>query len=291
MKETFLKLHLSIFIAGFTGIFGKLISVNEVYLVLYRMAITSLILLLFLSLTKKIVRLKNIDILRVAGVGLLLGLHWLFFYGSIKASNVSIGVICFSLVGCFTALFEPLIFRKKISVKELLYSLLTIIGILLIFQFDSQYRYGILLGVISSAFAALFTISNKKVSGKCTPINLLFYEIIGGFILLCIVVPVYIHHLPDISFIPTKADIIYLLVLSVICTIVMYILQIQVLKKVSAFTVNLSYNLEPVYSIILAMILFGEAKELNPAFYFGLSLILLSVALKSLEAFRSKAES
>lgn len=289
MKEVFLKLHLSIFIAGFTGVFGKLISVNEGFLVLYRMAITSVLLFLFLNLTKKLVRLKSQDIIKVAGVGLLLGLHWLFFYGSIKAANVSIGVICFSLVGCFTAVFEPLIFRRGLSIKELSYSLLTVAGILLIFQFDSQCRFGILLGVVSSAFAALFTICNKKVSGKCNSINLLFYEIIGGLALLCIAVPIYIHHLPQVHYIPTKADILYLLILSVICTIVMYILQIQVLKKVSAFTVNLSYNLEPIYSIILAMILFGEAKDLNPAFYIGLSLILLSVALKSLETFKGKS--
>ena len=132
------------------------------------------------------------------------------------------------------------------------------------------------------------TTCNKKISDRCNSINLLFYEMLGGFVLLCFCLPIYINQLPELHYIPTQADIIYLLILSVICTIVMYLLQIQVLKKVSAFTVNLSYNLEPIYSIILAMILFGEAKELNIAFYIGLSLILLSVALKSYEAFAVK---
>ena len=280
MREAFIKLHLSILLAGFTGILGKLISLSEGVLVWYRMFLTSLILLLILWIGKKLRKVSFRDFLKMAGVGLLLALHWLFFFGSIKASNVSIGVVCFSVTGFFSAIFEPLFGRRKISFRELLYSVVAVLGILLIFQFDMRYRYGIMLGVVSSALAALYTISNKKVGSLAPSSSILLYEMIGGVIFLSCVLPFYLYFSPQEYLIPNAPDFIYLLLFAIFCTICMNILQIQALKSISAFTMNLSYNLEPVYSIILAMIIFGEAKDLNLAFYAGLSLIVFSVFLQ-----------
>jgi len=279
MKQAFLKLHLSILIAGFTGILGKLIMLNEGILV-YRLLITAILFSIILWLRGKFRILPFHEILKISGVGLLLALHWIFFYGSIKASNVSIGVVCFSLTGFFTAIFEPALNKRKLSLKELLLSLIAVGGIILIFQFDLRYRTGILFGIISSALAALFIISNKRVGANHSSSTMLLYEMIGGFVFISCILPLYLYFFPAEKLIPDRMDVIYLLILSLFCTIGLYILQIAALKKISAFTVNLSYNLEPIYSIILAMIIFNEAKELNMAFYTGLFFILISVFLQ-----------
>lgn len=289
MREAFIKLHISILLAGFTGLFGKLVTLNEGLLVWYRMLLAAVMLFLILWGSGKLKRVPFREVLKIAGTGLLLGLHWVFFYGSIKAANVSIGVVCFSLVGFFTALLEPLIIRRRLSVKEILFSLVAVCGIVLIFQFDTRYRTGIIIGVISSALAALFTITNKKVGVRHASSMMLLYEMIGGFLGLTCLLPFYLHLFPVGTILPGMTNFLYLLLLALVCTIGLYLLQIQVLKQVSAFTVNLSYNLEPVYSIILAMLFFGEAKELNFAFYAGLGLILLSVLLQTWEAIRYKA--
>ena len=245
------------------------------------MMLASLLFLLVLSVGKRLNRISFGDALRIGGVGLLLGLHWVFFYGSIKASNVSIGVVCFSLVGFFTAFLEPLINCHRVSFKEVVFSLLTLFGVVLIFHFDTRYRLGIGLGIISSALAALFTITNNSTS------TMLLYEMVGGFIWLSCILPFYLRYFPVSTIVPGLLDFTYLLLLASVCTIGLYLLQIQVLKKISAFTVNLSYNLEPIYSIILAMLLFSEAKELNAAFYIGLGVIILSVILQTLSVIRS----
>ena len=289
MKEAFIKLHISILLAGFTGLFGKLISLNEGLLVWYRMMFAAVLLLIILKISNKLQSITRQEQLKTAGTGFILGLHWVFFYGSIKMANVSVGVVCFSLVGFFTALLEPLLIHRRFKIKELLFSLITVAGILLIFQFDMRYRAGIIVGVISSALAALFTITNKKVGVRHPSRIMLLYEMVGGFLGLSCLLPVYLYFFPVETILPDMSDFLYLLVLALVCTIGLYLLQIQVLKTISAFTVNLSYNLEPVYSIILAMLFFGEAKELNPAFYTGLGLICISVLLQTREALVNKA--
>lgn len=286
MRSTFIKLHLSILLAGFTGLFGKLITLNEGLLVCYRMLFAALILLFILWVSGKLKRVAPREVLRIAGTGCLLALHWVFFYASIKQANISIGVICFSLVSFFTAWLEPLIYRRRLSLKELLFSLITVCGILLIFRFDTRYQTGILLGIVSSALAALFTITNKKVGANHAATTMLLYEMIGGGLLLIGLMPLYLHFFPVASIFPDSSDLLWLFALSFFCTIGLYLLQIEVLQSISAFTVNLSYNLEPVYSIILAMLFFGEARELTFAFYIGLGLICLSVLLQTKYAFR-----
>ncbi|PXV63002.1 EamA-like transporter family protein [Dysgonomonas alginatilytica] len=288
MKQAFIKLHLSILIAGFTGIFGKLISLNEGVLVWYRVLITSVVFYFILLVTKNLPAIPKREIIKIGGVGLLLALHWIFFYGSIKASNVSIGVVCFSAVGFFTAVLEPLLNRHKVSYKELFFSLIAVCGILLIFQFDVQYRMGIVFGIISSAFCALFTILNKRVGANHNSSSMLLYEMLGGFVFMSCILPFYLYFIPVESLTPSIPDWIYLFLLSTVCTIGLCLLQIQALKYISAFTVNLSYNLEPIYSIILAIVIFGEAKELAPVFFIGLGIIILSILLQMISVSRSR---
>lgn len=285
MKEAFIKLHVSVLIAGATGIFGRLISLNEGLLVWYRMLFATVMFFLLLWALGKLQRVSFRDVCKIGSVGMLLAVHWLFFYGSIKASNVSIGVVCLSLMSFFTALFEPLINRHRISLGEIACSLIGVLGIVLIFHFDTRYRLGIGLGILSSALASLFTICNKKVSVGYTSSTMLMYEMGGGFLGLSCLLPLYLSFFPVASILPSLTDLVYLLLFASVCTVLLYILQIQVLKKISAFTFNLTYNLEPIYSIIAAMFLFQEAKELNASFYVGLGLILFSVLLHSAGVF------
>ena len=288
MTETrrgFIQLHLSVMLAGFTGLFGRLITLNEVDIVWYRMLFTSLILLVFTGLPHVGWR----KFLQLCGCGALLGVHWMLFYGSIKASNVSIGVICFSLIGFFTALFEPLIYKRKISWVELLFSLITVAGVLCIFSLDARYRYGIMIGIASSAVCALYAICNKKASVGVRSRTVLMYQMSGGLIMVSAIIPFYLMVFPSLQpvvVIPQDSNVWFMLCHALFCTVGMYLLQIQALKRLSAFTVNLTYNLEPCYTIILAFLIFGEGREINFSFYIGITLILLSVLLQTMRAMK-----
>ena len=308
MKKDYLLLHLSVFIAGFTGVLGRLITLDSAILVWWRMAAAAVIMWLFLRVSKQrgvdargvdargvdargaslLQRYKFRDILQMGGVGMLLCLHWVFFYASIKASNVSIGVVCFSLVGFFTALLEPIINRHKFSGREFLFSLLTILGIYLIFQFDARYRLGIILGVVSSALYALFAITNQRVGKHYEAKNMLLWEMVGGLIGLTCLIPIYNAFIPVGRLYPVGMDYPYLAFMVVVCTIGLCLLQIIVLQKIPAFTVNLTYNLEPVYSIILSMFIFSEYKELNFSFCIGIALIIISVVLQTWSEIRRR---
>lgn len=288
MRTAFIKLHLSILLAGFTGIFGKLIQLAEGPLVWYRMLLASALMFLYLRHTGKLPKISLREALPIAGVGVLISLHWLFFYGSIKYANVSIAVVCFALSGFFTAIFEPLIERRALCVRELCFSLITVCGIALIFHFDARYRTGIILGVISAAMCALFTITMRRVGMRHKASTMLLYQMIGGCLFLTLAAPLYLALFPGLNLIPGRLDLLWLFLLASLCTVGMFLLQIQALRHISAFTVNLSYNLEPVYSIILAMIIFGEAAELNFSFFIGMTLICISVALQSFYAVRQR---
>ena len=292
MKKDYFLLHLSVFIAGFTGVLGRLITLDSAILVWWRMAAAAVIMFLYLRFVQtrrgaadafdaSLQRFKFRDILQMGGVGMLLCLHWVFFYASIKASNVSIGVVCFSLVGFFTALFEPIINKHRFSGREFLFSLLTILGIYLIFHFDSRYRLGIALGMVSSALYALFAIANQRVGKHYEAKNMLLWEMVGGLIGLTCLIPLYNMFIPVGRLYPVGMDYAYIAFMVVICTIGLCLLQIIVLQKIPAFTVNLTYNLEPVYSIILSMFIFSEYKELNFSFCIGIALIILSVLLQT----------
>ena len=280
MRKAFILLHISILLAGFTGVFGKLITLNEGLLVWYRMLISGILLLIILGASKKLKTISLADFKRIAFSGCLLGLHWIFFYGSIKYSNISVGVVCFSLTGFFTAILAPIINRKKFALSELILSGLTLLGIALIFSFDTQYRTGILLGVVSSLLVAFYTIANERLAHTFGSEVITVYQMIGGSLGLAVLMPVYLHFFPVPTMIPSWQDLGYLILLSLFCTVLLYMLLTQALHKISAFTVNLSFNLEPVYTIALAIFIYKENKELTTPFYIGLGLIILSVVLQ-----------
>jgi len=288
MKKAFLQLHIAVIFAGFTAIFGKLIGLNEGILVWYRMLFSALGILIILLVRKQFVRISFSNAIRLFGVGTVVAFHWVSFYGSIKYSNVSVSVTCLSAIGFFTSFIEPLIMKRRIDFIEVLLGLLAIAGIYLIFNFYPEYKTGIIFGIISALLACLFPIFNKNLLKEFSPKIVTLYEMTGGFIALCVVVPFYLYFFPAKYFFPTFTDVFWLLILSLVCTVFAFILSLSALKHISAFTVNLTYNFEPVYSIILAFIIFKENKFLGPGFYFGFGLILLAISLQMARVWKER---
>ncbi|MGJ1361125.1 DMT family transporter [Sphingobacterium spiritivorum] len=282
MKKSYLVLHVAVILAGFTGIFGKLITVNEGLLVWHRVLFSAIILWMILKLFHVSRHITTKEKFDIAKIGMFITLHWVFFYASIKYSNISVGVVCYCLTSFFTVVFDPLINRRKFNVNELLLSVLTLAGIALIFHFDSSYQLGIGLGIISSAFAALYTLFNERIVKNYDSRLINYYQMIGGTIGLGILMPFYLYAFPVQTVLPDLRDIGYLVLLASFCTVGLYILFAESLKKIPAFTVNLSFNLEPVYAIILAFLFFNESKELNLFFYIGLLLVMTSVVLQTI---------
>lgn len=288
MKKSYLVLHIAVILAGFTGIFGKLISLNEGLLVWYRVFFSFIWLFFILKLFKVSTAIPVREKFDIAKIGILITIHWVFFYGSIKYSNISIGVVCYSLTSFFTAIFEPVINKKRFVFTELLLSVLTLFGVALIFHFDASYQLGITLGVISSAFAALYTIYNERLARSYDSKLINYYQMIGGTIGLGLLMPLYLYHFPVERLIPALKDTLYLLLLSLFCTVGLYVLFAESLKRIPAFTVNLSFNLEPIYAIIMAFLFFAEGKQVNVSFYVGLFLVATSVILQTLISVRIK---
>ena len=290
MKHSYLRLHVSILLAGATGLFGKFISISELPLVFYRVVFSAMFLALVMGLGHRLHRLPGRQLAAILGCGVLLSVHWVCYYGSIKLANVCIGAICFALVGFFTALVEPLVNHHKPSWRELMLSLITVAGVMLIFGFDTRYRVGIAVGCLSSLLYSFYSVLSKKVqavTGRASS-TMLFYELVGGGVVLAVALFIFSQCRPEADVIPSAHDFWALLIFAAVFTIAPFLLQLQALRSISAFTVSLSYNLEPIYTILLAMLIFGESRELSGAFWIGVSLILISVLIQTLLAIKAK---
>lgn len=279
MKKSFIQLHIAVFLAGFTGPLGRLISLNEGLLVWYRLLITAGSMWILFSFTKKLQRISIKDIFKLSLVGLLAALHWVTFYGSIKQANVSVALVCFSSVGFFTALLEPFLLKKKINWIEVLLGLLVIAGIYIIFHFDPKYKTGIILGVLCAVLLAFSMIFLREFIQRMNPETALTYQLSGAFVYLTLLMPLYLHYFPTNYLFPDFKDCIWLLILGWLCSVLAFQLTGHSLKRLTAFTVNLSFNLEPVYGIILAFVLFAEGKELGWSFFIGFACIAASLLL------------
>ncbi len=291
MKKAFLILHFCILLAGITGVLGKAIVLNEIYLTWYRMLFSGVILLAVVGLLHKKGKKKRPPpavLLKIAVIGFVLGLHWICFYGSIKYATVSIGVVCFCLTSFFTALLAPLLNRRQLSIREILVSLLTLLGIILLFSLDTRYRTGIILGTISALLIALVTIWNERLVKNHDAVMVTTIEMLGGALGIGLLLPFVQHFYFTTYWLPNGKDLVLLIVLASLCTVLMYVLLNRVLRSISAFTVNLSFNLEPVYAILIAMVFFEEHREWNFSFYLGLLLILSSLMLQMVNVWRQK---
>lgn len=288
MKKALLQLHIAVFLWGFTGVLGRLISLNEGLLVWWRMFLTVATLVFLRWVQKEFEAIAWKDALKIGGVGALVALHWVTFYGSIKMANVSIALTCMAAGGVFTALAEPLAFRKKIDIWELMLGVITLVGIGLIFHFNPKYKWGILVGIFSVLLAVVFSILNKMLVGKFNAKTISLYELGGGWLAWTLLLPVYWYFIPAQSFWPNGMDWIWLLIMAWFCTVLSVNLSLQALKHISAFTQNLTLNLEPVYGIILAFIVFKENRDLSPGFYVGFLLIALAVLLQMIRVAKQR---
>jgi drug/metabolite transporter (DMT)-like permease len=279
MKKAFLQLHIAVFLAGFTGILGRLITLNEGMIVWYRLLLTAATMWILFGLMKKLQKIPLVDILKIAGVGFIAAMHWITFYGSIKYSNVSVALVCFSAIGFFTALFEPLILKKRMNWTELLLGLITLSGIYIIFHFDTQYKTGIIVGIISAILASLFPIFNREFLKRINVETMLTWQQTGGLLTLSILLPFYLQRFPTENFIPSLENFGWLLMLSWLCSVVAFQLSANALKRLSAFTVNLTFNLEPVYGIILAFIVYKENQFLSKWFFVGFGIIAVALII------------
>lgn len=286
MKKAFLQLHAAIFLAGFTGVLGRLIELNEALLVWYRMMFAAVALLILFFTTKKIFKTNMLDAFSLIGIGGIIALHWVTFYGSIKYANVSVSLVCFSAIGFFSAILDPIISKRKFEWMEMLLGCMVIIGIYLMFHFDPRFRTGILFGIISSLLAAVFPILNKKMMQKQQPETITLYEMSGGFLILTALLPFYLMYYPSQQILPTIPDFLWLLVLSLFCTVLAFNLSVRSLSKISPFTVNLSFNLEPVYGIALAFLFFKEYNEVGLSFYIGIAITFLTVVIQTLRVYK-----
>jgi len=276
-RRNLIILHFTVVVWGFTGILGNLISISAIHLVWYRVLIAFLSLAIFFRFTGRSFAVNRRDFIRFFCTGGVVGLHWVLFFESIKMSTVSVTLVCLSSVTLFTALIEPFIHKRRISKMEVLAGLLIIIGIYLIFRFESEYIKGITLGLLAALSAALFNIINSRLIKKGEAMTISMYEMLGAsvWISVFLVITGGIDRFMAVN----GADLLYLLLLGVVCTSGAYVAAVSVMKEISAFRVALASNMEPIYGILLAWLFFGRSEVMSTGFYIGTVIILASVFL------------
>lgn len=274
--KNYFLLHLIVFIYGFTGILGALITIPSGNLVWLRMMIGFAGIFIYLVFAKVPLKISLINAVKFILTGMIIATHWVFFFEAIKVSTVSVTLATLSSATLFTALLEPLIFRRKIIPYELVFGFIVIIGLFMIFSFESKYRLGIFYTLFSSAMASLFTVINGTFAKKYEPAVVSVYEMLGGVIGISIYFLITSGlnlQLFDISF----SDLIYLLILGIICTAFALVVSIKIMEELTPYTVTMAINLEPVYGIILAFLFFGEKEQMTTGFYAGAILILATI--------------
>ena len=277
LNRNLLILHFTVFIWGFTGILGKLISIAAVQLVWYRVLIASVSLFLYFNFNRTAFRVNRNTFFKLIFTGALVGGHWILFFLSIKLSTVSVSLVCLSSITLFTAIFEPLVNKKRISKLEIIAGTFIITGILIIFKFESQYTKGIIAGLSSAMLGSLFPIINSKLVKRYEAPVIAFYELSGAFLWISIFLG--ITHGYNQSMLLHNADIGYLLLLGTICTSLAYVAGVSVMRELSAFRVALITNLEPVYGIIMSFVFFGDMNKMTIGFWVGAVIILSTIFL------------
>jgi len=283
--KSYLQLHLIVFIWGFTAILGELISLDALPLVWFRMAMAVGFIFLFMIYKKSKFVVPRKTLFAFLFLGLVIALHWLTFFKAIKVSNVSVTLACLSTGAFFTSFLEPILYRRKVIWYEVAFGLVVIGGLYIIFNVEGDYYLGIILALISAFLSALFSVMNGKYAKMYDATVISFYELLGG--VLCF--SVYLLFTNTFSaefFILKPSDWLYLLVLSSVCTAYAFIASVKVMKFISPYTVMLTINLEPVYGIILALLIFKEKEKMSPEFYFGAVIILATVILNGIIKYR-----
>jgi drug/metabolite transporter (DMT)-like permease len=280
--KNYLHLHLLVFIAGFTAILGELITISAVSLVWYRMVIATILMVVYIIIAKIKIRIPLKAITKLAFAGIIIALHWITFFGSIKVSNISIALAMFSSGAFFASLLEPLIYKRKIIWYEMVFGLLIIIGVAIITNSELNYLYGIILGIVSAFLSSTFAVLNGKFLEEHTATVISFYEFLSGVLFISIFISFFGEGFSEAFFVLSLSDFSYLFILASVCTAYAFIASVYVMRFISPYTVVLTYNLEPVYGIVLAVILFPEKEIMSFSFYIGASIIIGVVMLNGI---------
>jgi len=291
MKNSLLQLHAAVLLWGFTGVLGRAISLSAPVLVWYRMIVAFFILALIITYRRQWQQFAKRDLFSVIGIGILFSIHWVSFFASIKFANASVAMICLATAGIFTALLYPFVSKTTFNIRELLLGLIAIAGVCCIYVLQpaqghpehsmKNFKLGVLLGVVASLISAVFTILNKPLTQKYASRNLVFLEMLSGFLFLSMLAPFYIMRFPEQHVVPQGWDFLWIFILGYCCTVWGQSLAMQSLRKLSPFTVSLTVNIEPIYGIILAFIFYQENEQLGWGFYVGVLLILASILLQT----------
>jgi drug/metabolite transporter (DMT)-like permease len=278
-----LLLHIIIFMWGFTGILGKVIQLDAVVIVWHRVLIAMVALGIALLILKKPIKLSSRkELLKLSGVGVIVALHWVTFYQSIQLSTASLGILCLSTTTLHVAWLEPLVMKRPFSWVEFALGLLVICGIYFVSRdFDASDMKALAYGLCSALFAALFSVFNGKLVQQTPAHQITLIEMVSAFVVISVYL-LYIGRLDTSLFTMRMADFLWLLFLGILCTSFAFLATIEVVKRLGAFTVSLSINLEPVYTIVLAIFILGEHELLNPSFYVGSVVIVLVIILNGL---------
>lgn len=273
---------MAVILFGFTAILGRLIELSGPTLVFWRMLLTTLSLLMVVKIFKEIRKTKGKDLRDLVLIGFLVALHWVTFFSAIKLSNVTVTLSVFGTTTFMTALLQPLLLRTKLQWFEVSLGVLVIVGVYLVFRFTEFYTEGIIVALISAFLASTFGVLNKKMVSKHDPLMITFVELGSGWFLVALLLPFYFYYFPEEVFLPSKMDWLWLSILAFVCTSIAYVITLRALKVLTPFIISLSINLEPIYGILMALMIFAEHKELEPQFFIGTGLILLSVLLHPL---------
>jgi len=274
------SLHLMVVILGLTGVLGKLITLNTTHLVWYRMLIAFMALFLFLAYKKQLFTISKKDFFGILGVGAIVTLHWLCFFQSIKVSTVSIAVICLATSSLFSALIEPIFFKRKLLLYEVVMGVVVFAALAYVLGAEMQYLYGYLYGIMAAFLGTLFTLFNAKYINKVSASQITMIEMLAGVIIIS---SIFIFQ-QDFSIFNTPIstpDFTYLIVLGILCTAMVFVWMTEIMRHITPFSLIMAINLEPIYSIILALIIFGESELMSTSFYIGSSIIIAVVYLES----------
>ena len=285
--KSLIHFHFIVFIFGFTAILGSLISISSLSLVWYRMLIAVMCLLIILPLLKKKLIIPKSLFFKLLFCGILISLHWVFFFKAIKASNVSITLSILSLGAFMTSFLEPLFYKKKIIFYEVFLGLLVVLGTAIIFKTQFKYIEGIIYSLISVIFSVLFTLINGKLVGQASSYTISLYELLGGFITLSFIL-ILSNDFNTELFVLKNNDFLWLLILGTICTAYAFVVSVDVMKHLSPYSLMLSINMEPIYGILLASLFLNESKNMSYQFYMGFSFIFLAVILNGILKIRQK---
>lgn len=277
--KNYLHLHFLVFIAGFTAILGELITIGSIPLVWYRMVIAGGLMFLYIRARKIKIKVDLRTMLKFFAAGILIALHWITFFEAIKQSNISITLAMFSTGAFFASFIEPFFYKRRIVWQEIFFGMIVMLGVFLITHGELRYINGIILGVVSALLSSLFAVINGTFIKNHSATVISFYEFISGVIFLTLFLLLFKGGFNTEFFTLSAADWIFLLVLASICTAYAFIGIIKVMKFISPYTVVLSYNLEPIYGIGLALLLFPETETMAPQFYYGAFLVILSVVM------------